>query len=327
MAGKDSIQILRGNNIGSSSQTLLAGQPLYDLTTHYLRIGDGGAISATEPIKASYANSADSANTASRLATSSVGNANRPVYFEDGVPVACCTNMNINIAGVANQARYLYYSAGSNYDPVYIASNGKAVSCSGNFVFANTTTANSVTIPNTVVNVGGCYSESTDMLVLQARFYANGKVESSSANWVDASSASPSPMSVSSTYPLSVVYAATVTPWNDAFAFVPSTVQHNIYRSTGISDTNSSSHPLISLTAKPDVSFEIMDYTQTVVEGRSTSNVPMIAYVFANSVKNTTRALVDANTYSSIGEKSLSIQKGVRAHVHGTFTWAQTAIG
>ena len=64
MAGANAIQILRGNNIGSSSQILLPGQPVYDMETGYLRIGDGGTIASTQPIRAYYANSAGSANSA-----------------------------------------------------------------------------------------------------------------------------------------------------------------------------------------------------------------------------------------------------------------------
>ena len=70
MAGANAIQILRGNNIGSSSQVLLPGQPVYDMETGYLRIGDGGTIASTQPIRAYYANSAGSASSAS-YATSS----------------------------------------------------------------------------------------------------------------------------------------------------------------------------------------------------------------------------------------------------------------
>ena len=66
MAGNDSIQFLRGNNISGSGQTLLPGQPAYDLSKGYLYVGDGSAITSTSPIKASYANSANTANTADK---------------------------------------------------------------------------------------------------------------------------------------------------------------------------------------------------------------------------------------------------------------------
>lgn len=105
MAGKNAIQILRGNNVETNSSTkgltLLDGQPLYDRATGYLYIGEGGTIANTTPIKASYANeagtaadanhanTADRANTASSLSTRNEGNNSSPVYFSDGVPVEC----------------------------------------------------------------------------------------------------------------------------------------------------------------------------------------------------------------------------------------------
>ena len=41
MAGNNSIQLLRGNNIGGSTEVLLAGQPCYDLSTNRLYVGNG----------------------------------------------------------------------------------------------------------------------------------------------------------------------------------------------------------------------------------------------------------------------------------------------
>ena len=58
MAGSNSIQFLRGNNISGSGQTLLPGQPAYDISTGYLYVGKGSTIASTSPVKASYANSA-----------------------------------------------------------------------------------------------------------------------------------------------------------------------------------------------------------------------------------------------------------------------------
>lgn len=70
MAGNNSIQILRGENIKSTagSTVLLPGQPCYDMSTGYLYVGDNSSISSTDAVKASYANEAghaDSADTAS----------------------------------------------------------------------------------------------------------------------------------------------------------------------------------------------------------------------------------------------------------------------
>lgn len=68
MPGNNSIQILRGSNVKSSSasnEVLLAGQPLYDLSTGYLYIGDGEAnIRTIQAINAQYANTAGSTNNA-----------------------------------------------------------------------------------------------------------------------------------------------------------------------------------------------------------------------------------------------------------------------
>lgn len=68
MAGNNTIQILRGNNVKTNSSinglTLLDGQPLYDKATGYLYIGEGGTIASTSAINAHYANSAYSATQA-----------------------------------------------------------------------------------------------------------------------------------------------------------------------------------------------------------------------------------------------------------------------
>ena len=51
MAGNNSIQILRGNNVKTNAtiknQTLLDGQPLYDRSTGYLFVGEGNTIANT----------------------------------------------------------------------------------------------------------------------------------------------------------------------------------------------------------------------------------------------------------------------------------------
>ena len=41
MAGNNSIQFLRGNNIGGSTEVLLAGQPCYDISTNRFYVGNG----------------------------------------------------------------------------------------------------------------------------------------------------------------------------------------------------------------------------------------------------------------------------------------------
>lgn len=66
MAGNNSIQILRGNNVKSTaaSEVLLDGQPLYDRTTGYLYVGEGNTVANTQAVNAHYANSAGSASSA-----------------------------------------------------------------------------------------------------------------------------------------------------------------------------------------------------------------------------------------------------------------------
>ena len=76
MAGNNSIQILRGNNISGRSEELLPGQPVYDMATGYLRIGSGGSISNTTPIKASYANTAGTLSSTLSISSGGTGATN-----------------------------------------------------------------------------------------------------------------------------------------------------------------------------------------------------------------------------------------------------------
>lgn len=66
MAGNNSIQILRGNNVKSTAadKILLDGQPLYDRTTGYLYVGENNTVANTQAVNAHYANSAGSATSA-----------------------------------------------------------------------------------------------------------------------------------------------------------------------------------------------------------------------------------------------------------------------
>ena len=66
MAGNNSIQILRGNNVKSTAadKILLDGQPLYDRTTGYLYVGESNTVANTLAVNAHYANSAGSASSA-----------------------------------------------------------------------------------------------------------------------------------------------------------------------------------------------------------------------------------------------------------------------
>ena len=55
------------------------------------------------------------AGVASKLATEDVGSAAKPVYFENGVPVACGDSLSVNITGTANNADNLGGSPSSDY--------------------------------------------------------------------------------------------------------------------------------------------------------------------------------------------------------------------
>lgn len=75
-----------------------------------------------------YAGSASSggaATSANKLNTNA-GSAILPVYFSNGVPVACSTNLGVNITGNAASATKLTSSAGSATQPIYFK-DGKPV--------------------------------------------------------------------------------------------------------------------------------------------------------------------------------------------------------
>ena len=79
MAGNNSIQILRGNNVKTNTtikdQILLDGQPLYDRSTGYLFVGGGNTIANTTAVNAHYANSAGTASSAT------IANTRQKLYF------------------------------------------------------------------------------------------------------------------------------------------------------------------------------------------------------------------------------------------------------
>lgn len=130
MAGNNSIQFLRGNNIGDSSEVLLPGQPMYDMATGYLRIGNGGTIASTSPIKAHYANSAGSASSASSASyATSAGSASSATKVGHNLKITVggstytfdgSANTNISISSIANGGNVDYatnagYATNANY--------------------------------------------------------------------------------------------------------------------------------------------------------------------------------------------------------------------
>lgn len=86
MAGNNSIQFLRGNNIANSDEVLIPGQPAYDMNTGYLYVGNSSSIANTSPIKASYANTAGGLSTGNITISGSRINAGNNPYgsFEVG---------------------------------------------------------------------------------------------------------------------------------------------------------------------------------------------------------------------------------------------------
>ena len=142
MAGKNSIQFLRGNNISSCSATLLEGQPCYDMATGYLRVGDGSTIASTSPIKASYANDAGGLiNGATSVSLNSFSytltvNGVDNFEFQTNSLMNGCMNIrtpytNIySIQGVNIQGGSIYLNALSNIS-LFSASNNTAITLAG----------------------------------------------------------------------------------------------------------------------------------------------------------------------------------------------------
>lgn len=77
MAGKNSIQILRGTETALAAhqnQVFLDGQPLYDKTNNWLCIGSGGTIGARKPISIDFSQDALTTNEVEEIWGSSTGN-------------------------------------------------------------------------------------------------------------------------------------------------------------------------------------------------------------------------------------------------------------
>lgn len=81
----------------------------------------GTADSATE------ANHAATAEIANKL-NSNAGSSTKPIYFANGVPVACGSSLGVSVTGKAASADKLNTNAGSSTKPVYFA-NGIPVLC------------------------------------------------------------------------------------------------------------------------------------------------------------------------------------------------------
>ena len=115
MAGNNSIQILRGNNVKTNTtiknQTLLDGQPLYDRSTGYLFVGEGNTIANTTAVNAHYANSAGTASSAI------IANTRRILYFNGN-------GTNVGWNGSSSDTIYVPTSVGSSGQVWGMRSNG-----------------------------------------------------------------------------------------------------------------------------------------------------------------------------------------------------------
>ena len=115
MAGNNSIQILRGNNVKTNTtiknQTLLDGQPLYDRSTGYLFVGEGNTIANTTAVNAHYANSAGTASSAT------VANTRNKLYFNGN-------GSNVSWNGSSVDTIYVPTSVGSSGQVWGVRSNG-----------------------------------------------------------------------------------------------------------------------------------------------------------------------------------------------------------
>ena len=115
MAGNNSIQILRGNNVKTNStiknQILLDGQPLYDRSTGYLFVGEGNTIANTTAVNAHYANSAGTASSAI------IANTRRILYFNGN-------GTNVGWNGSSSDTIYVPTSVGSSGQVWGVRSNG-----------------------------------------------------------------------------------------------------------------------------------------------------------------------------------------------------------
>ena len=112
MAGNNSIQILRGNNVKTNAaiknQILLDGQPLYDRVSGLLFVGNGNTIANTGAVNAQWASIASSANSA---------NTRNRLYFNGN-------GTNVGWNGSSSDTIYVPTSVGSSGQVWGVRSNG-----------------------------------------------------------------------------------------------------------------------------------------------------------------------------------------------------------
>lgn len=141
MAGNNSIQFLRGNNISGSDEELLPGQPAYDLTTKYLYVGDGSKISETSPIKASFADDAENV-------TSTINGKNiSDIFEENGTTAKEATNSPKSLYNLGAFDTYVDNGDGT---VTVTRKTGRYNVPSNDFVLdANNCFQQNITLPNT----------------------------------------------------------------------------------------------------------------------------------------------------------------------------------
>ena len=171
MPGNNSIRILRGNNVKSSSasnEVLLSGQPLYDLSTGYLYVGDGEAnIRTIQAINAQYANNAGTASSSSYATYSGrvssnlvinsgassvnyIGNVSRTIY----APTSLGTSGQVwgmvssTRAGWVNQAKIPSTISNANY-----------ANFAGNLTDGDKTINGNLKVMSNLNIVGGSFTE------------------------------------------------------------------------------------------------------------------------------------------------------------------------
>lgn len=89
----------------------LASQAALDTETQARETADAALAQSVSALQ----DGTTPAGVASKLATDNVGSAEKPVYFENGVPVACGDSLSVNITGTANNADNLGGSPSSDY--------------------------------------------------------------------------------------------------------------------------------------------------------------------------------------------------------------------
>ena len=155
MAGNNSIQILRGNNVKTNTtiknQILLDGQPLYDRVSGLLFVGNGNTIANTGAVNAQWASIASSAT---------VANTRNRLYFNGN-------GTNVGWNGSSSDTIYVPTSVGSSGQVWGMRSNGTVgwvaqTEIPGTIDHANTAnTANTANYAEELVNnlyLSGTYS-------------------------------------------------------------------------------------------------------------------------------------------------------------------------